>query len=153
MKEYKTPELEVIDQMIEGVYAGSGTIPPETDSVEAPCWRVSIQKDQANAGGYATFRVNGEHTRAVTHISKGIKIQLVANMNVSSAEFENVSAQCSGTSIIITRNQHANAYYSGDNFNSLLKVWPSDGNNLEALDVSVVSWGCDKTENVQGGMD
>lgn len=147
MKEYQTPALVAMDGLIEGVYAASG--------VEGNCWSISVEKIQTDeASGFINFRVVGVHTCSVQHISKGVSFNLLANYNVDSVSFESFDATCQGLLISLSRVNHANAYGSGDNFNTLLTVHPAAGTDYNAFSLTVVpNFVCDKTANVQGGMD
>lgn len=152
---YNKPMLLVNDDLAEGVYAASGADEVVGEgsggsTTSTDCWTVSVNKDQNDAGGYCTFRVAANHSQSVTHISSKTVVTIVFSDTVTSAEFEGFSASVSGNTVTLTRESHANAYYSGDNFNTLLKIWAPN-----YRDISVVSSGitCTHETNVQGGID
>ena len=61
MKNYQKPVLIADDVLSESVYMASG---------DADCWTIAVSKDQADAGGYATFRIQANHATNLQHISK-----------------------------------------------------------------------------------
>lgn len=140
---YMKPLVLSDSDLAEGVYAASGA--STTD-----CWTLNVSKDQSDAGGYCTFRVDARHSQSVTHISTKTVITLVFSDIVTSAEFENFGVSVSGNTVTLTRESHANAYYSGDNFNSLLKIWAP---NYRTINVVSKGISCTHAVNVQGGYD
>lgn len=144
--EYERPLILEIEDVAEGIYAYSGT-PAQNDE----CWTVSVTKDQEDAGGYATFRVRGIHAGAL-HISSKTSICLVFNSPVLNVKFEGFDVVgISGNTVIIERQSLANAYYSTDEFNSLLKVYVQDAADLKTLTCVSAVVTCEKKPNVQGG--
>lgn len=141
---YEKPIVLVNEELAEGVYAASGAASTETSS---ECWTVSVTRDQEDAGGYSTYRVAATHSNSVTHISSKTVVTVEFNGAVTSAEYEGFDVSVSGSTVTLTRESHANAYYSGDNFNSLLKVWPK---GLAVTSSGIV---CTHEVNVQGGFD
>lgn len=142
MKKYERPIVLVNEELAEGVYAASGGA-----EVTSDCWTVNVTKDQEDAGGYSTYRVAATHSNSVTHISTKTVVTVVFDGTVTSAEYEGFDVSVSGNTVTLTRESHANAYYSGDNFNSLLKVWP------KGLSVTSSGISCTHAVNVQGGFD
>lgn len=140
MKNYVKPVVLENEEIFEGVYAASGLLSSE-------CWQPSVVMDQADAGGYSTYRVSASHSGTVEHISSQTTITIIFAGNVTGAEFEGFDASISGSTVILTRQSHANAYKSGDQFNTLLKIWPA---GLGVLDYGIE---CKHEENVQGKYD
>ncbi len=143
MKAYERPIVLVNEELAEGVYAASGA----ATEVSTDCWTVNVNRDQEDAGGYSTYRVAATHSSSVTHISTKTVVTVVFDGTVTSAEYEGFDVSVSGNTVTLTRESHANAYYSGDNFNSLLKVWP------KGLSVTSSGISCTHAVNVQGGFD
>ena len=141
MKAYERPIVLVNEELAEGVYAASGA------EVSTDCWTVDVTRDQEDAGGYSTYRVAATHSNSVTHISTKTVVTVVFDGAVTSAEYEGFDVSVSGNTVTLTRESHANGYYSGDNFNSLLKVWP------KGLSVTSSGINCTHAVNVQGGFD
>lgn len=141
MKNYERPVVLVNEEVAEGVYAASG------GEVSSDCWTVSVTMDQSDAGGYSTYRVAASHSNDVEHISTKTVVTVVFNGTVTSAEYEGFDVSVSGNVVTLTRESHANAYQSGDNFNSLLKIWPA---GLGVTDSGIT---CTHAVNVQGGFD
>ncbi len=150
MKKYEKPVLTANEYLAEGVYAASGSSDTVGEEVSGDCWTVSVTKDQTDAGGYCTFRVAATHSQSVTHISTKTVVTIQFSDAVTSAEFEGFTASVSGTTVTLTRESHANAYYSGDNFNTLLKIW---SDNYKTIDVVSSGITCTHAVNVQGGYD
>ena len=137
------PMLLVNDDLAEGVYAASG-------AVSTDCWTVTVRKDQSDAGGYCTFRVDAHHSNSVAHISTKTVVTIKFNDTVTNAQFEGFGVQFSGDTVTLTRESHANAYYSGDNFNSLLKIWSPSYKTIQAVSYGI---SCTHATNVQGQYD
>lgn len=148
MKDYEQPLVLRTEETAEGVYMASGA--SESISVERECWTLEIRRDQADAGGYATFRVHGVHSNEVTHISTKTTIVAEFSDTVTGAEFEGFEANVSGNRVTLTRESHANAYYSGDNFDTLLKIWSPNYTSILPLSATIT---CTHAVNVQGGYD
>lgn len=139
MKNYEKPIVMINEDMAEGVYAASGD-----------CWTISVVRDQADAGGYSTYRIYADHSTALQHISQATKITVYFSTAISKAEYEDkdVVVTVSGNSVTLSREMHGNSYLSGDNFKSLLKIWTVDGSVPEENPSSTIV--CTKTVNVQG---
>lgn len=131
----------------EGVYAESGASQIVEDTT---CWTINVKPDQTDAGGYSTWRIVANHTPAVVHISTKTVVTILFNDTVTGAEFEGFNASWNGSTVTLTRESHANAYNSGDNFNSLLKIW---GPNFSSMQVISSTITCTHEVNVQGGYD
>ena len=80
MKNYQKPVLIADDVLSESVYMASG---------DADCWTIAVSKDQADAGGYATFRIQANHATNLQHISKATTIVLQFNQPVTEAAYDN----------------------------------------------------------------
>lgn len=139
MKNYQKPVVIADDVLAESVYMASG---------DGDCWTISVSKDQADAGGYATFRVQANHATNLQHISKATTIVIQFNQPVTDVIYEGFVVYPSGNSITGYRESLADSYLSGDNFNSLLKVWTSG--DLASLQCTGATITCSKTVNVQG---
>lgn len=139
MKSYVKPMVVANDVLAESVYMASG---------DGDCWTISVRKDQDNAGGYATFRVQADHHKNLQHISKATTIVVQFNQPVTAAQYEGFTITVSGNTITGYREQLGDSYLSGDNFNSLLKIW-TDG-APETLQCTGATITCSKTVNVQG---
>ena len=144
MKKYERPDAIVIDEVSEGVYAASGA------TNVGNCWTLKVQSDQKWNGNGHTFRLIGKHSDSVEHISTCTTMVITFNMPVQVVECE-FEATASGETVTVKREQHANAYQSGDNFNSLLVV-KSTGDQALTESINCVSStiSCTKTANVQG---
>lgn len=143
MKAYVKPVILVNDELTEGVYAASG-------AASSDCWTVTVTKDQDDAGGYCTFRVAAQHSNSAQHISSKTVVTVVFDKVITNAEFEGFEASVSGNTATLTRESHANAYASGDNFNSLLKVWADEYKTLGVVSSGIT---CTHQTNVQGVYD
>lgn len=153
MKNYESPVVLQYEDLAEGIYAASGVAESEGGyESESNCWSIDIQPSQSDAGGYCTFRVQANHSTAAQHISSETKITIVFSRPVSSVEFEGFSAQVNGATVILTRASHGNSYGSGDNFNSLLKVW-TDNEDYKTLTTTYYTIECTKQVNVHGIID
>ncbi|MCR5451387.1 MAG: hypothetical protein K6F00_02030 [Lachnospiraceae bacterium] len=137
MKNYESPIVLQNNDLAEGVFAASGS---------SKCWSIEVKKDQDDAGGYCTFRVIARHGN-VQHISVKTVMHITFDKVVTSAEFEGFTADANGNEVILTRESHANAYGSGDNFNSLLKIHSPEYKTIQVVSSTIV---CEKTANVQG---
>ena len=142
---YNKPVILTNDDMAEGVFAASG-------NTSTDCWTVTVTKDQTDAGGYCTFRVDGKHNKSMEHISTKTVVKIVFSDTVTNAEFEGFGFEVSanGNTVTLTRESHANAYNSGDNFNSLLKIWSPTYQTITATSYGIT---CTHAVNVQGGYD
>ena len=139
MKNYQKPVLIADDVLSESVYMASG---------DADCWTIAVSKDQADAGGYATFRIQANHATNLQHISKATTIVLQFNQPVTEAVYEGFAITVIGNTITGYRESLADSYLSGDNFNSLLKIWTSG--DLASLQCTGATISCTKAVNVQG---
>ena len=149
MKNYESPVVLEYEDLAEGIYAASGA--SEIISEDEPeCWTINVTKDQPDAGGYSTFRVEARHSTAAQHISQKTVMTIVFTKTITSVEFEGFDVQVSGVTAILTREAHGNSYGSGDNFNSLMKVWAPDLDGLEAASYTIT---CAHKVNVQGIYD
>lgn len=146
MKNYEKPVVLVNEELAEGVYAASGAVATTTET-SSECWTVTVTRDQEDAGGYSTYRVSALHSNEVVHISSKTVVTVVFDGTVTAAKFEGFEASISGNTVTLTRESHANGYRSGDNFNSLLQIWP------KGLAVSSSGIVCTHEVNVQGGFD
>lgn len=157
MKNYERPMIIDFEDASEGIYAASGFMnAPEngTDPTDTRrCWTLSVSKDQADAGGCATFRLAGTHPAAL-HISTKTYLTVTFNNEISNVEFEGFTVvSVVGCTATLERPAHANAYTSGDQFNSLLKAYPVTGGDCKSLECVGSSISCEATANVQGGYD
>lgn len=151
MEKYERPMIINFEDATEGIYAASGA--EDGGTAESKCWTISVTKSQADAGGYARFRLYGEHLNTV-HISLKSYITVTFNKPISEARFEGFDVTgISGCTVSLERVNHANAYVTKDIFDSDLSVWPVTASDLPELDSVVATISCEGTENVQGGND
>jgi len=143
MKGYVKPVVLATEDTSEGIYTASGV-------VDSDCWTVDVTKDQDDAGGYSTFRVAARHSDSAEHISSKTVVEVVFDQTVTGAEFEGFGAEASGNMVTLTRESHANAYQSGDNFNSLLKIWSPEYKTIQVVSAGI---SCTHEVNVQGKYD
>lgn len=140
-KEYCCPDVIVNDSISEGVYAASGDV---------ECWTIDVTLAQADAGGYANFRVSAKHNPGGRHISSQTEFTVTFNKNITNAYCEGNAISVAGNVVKVTRELHGNAYGNGDNFNVLLNVYADDLAGLAVVDKSIV---CTHKTNVQGEYD
>lgn len=143
MVKYEKPMVVLNEELAEGIYTASG-------AVSGDCWTVSVTPSQSDAGGYSTFRVAAVHSTSVQHISTKTVVTILFSDTVTSAEYEGFTASVSGSTVTLTRESHANAYGSGDNFNSLLKIWAPNYSTISVINAEI---SCTHAENVQGVID
>ena len=167
MKNYVKPVVLENDEIFEGVYAASGAFDDETNEGNPPdenvveddgdCWIVTVVPEaradlDGGVGGYKNFRVKAIHPDTVAHISTASKIVITFSSNIEAVVWEHGESSCDfdGNTVTITREYHANAYYSGDQYDSLLKVRAATDELTLALtcDATIT---CTKIPNVQGG--
>ena len=72
------------------------------------------------------------------------------NQPITSANFESFGVSVNGCTVVLTREQHGNAYNCNDNYSSLLKVYCDDPDGLAVISATI---SCTKAPNVQGGYD
>lgn len=156
MKEFVAPVVLEIEDLAEGVYAASGfnetdiPVAPSQPDVTSDCWTINVYRDQQEAGGYSTWRVDCRHSHAVQHISSCTRIFINFNGPVTAAQLEGYVSEISGNTVYLTRASHANAYKAGDNFNCLLKIWADDYRNIALINYGI---DCTHQTNVQGYFD
>lgn len=168
MKNYVKPVVLENDEIFEGVYAASGAFddvpegenPPAGENVvvdDGDCWTVTVVPEvradlDGGSGGYKNFRVQAIHPDTVAHISTASKVVITFSSDITAVVWEHGESSCDfdGNTVTITREYHANAYYSGDQYNSLLKVRAETDELTLALtcDATIT---CTKIPNVQGG--
>ena len=157
MKGYIKPLVLELDDLAEGIYAASGENGEGGEGGEhssqviegGDCWSIKVDKDQDDAGGYATFRVTATHSTSLQHVSRGTTFEVMFTDNVTNAEFEGFDVQCNGTqTVVFSRPAHGNSYLSGDNFNSLMKIWSPNYKTIQAVGAMMTN--CIKEVNVQG---
>ena len=148
MKKYESPVILENEDLAEGIYANSGANPSGPD--EPQCWTVSVNKEQVVPHEkYANFRVTANHG-SVQHISTASTVTIVFNQTITSANFESFGVSVNGCTVVLTREQHGNAYNCNDNYSSLLKVYCDDPDGLAVISATI---SCTKAPNVQGGYD
>ena len=141
MKKYNKPIIVSDNILSESIYMASG---------DGDCWSVFVKKDQDDAGGYATFRIQANHANNLQHLSKATTVVLQFNQPITNAIYENFNVSVNGNTLVCYRESLADSYLSGDNFNSLLKVWSNDCNSLQCVSATI---SCTKSVNVQGNID
>ena len=60
------------------------------------------------------------------HISTASTVTIVFNLPITSAYFEGFGVSVNGCTVVLTREQHGNAYNSNDQYDTLLKVYCED---------------------------
>ena len=153
--DYEQPIVQVSDDAAEAVYAsGSGSLPGDlTPGVhqivaDGDCWSIEVTKDQSVANeGWCTFRVIANHSRQGQHLSNATTITVTFNQTISSADFEGFGTTVNGSVVVGTRNLLGDSYGSGDNYNSLLKIWCADPAGCQPVSYEIK---CSKSVNVQG---
>ena len=156
---YEKPIVMIEDDAVEMVYAtGSGSegaklpddlTPGEHQHVDAgDCWSVTLNKDQTVAHeGWCTFRVIANHSRSGEHLSTKTTVTVTFNQTITNARFEGFVATANGSTVVLERESLGDSYKSGDNFNTLLKVWCAEPSTCEPVEYDIK---CTKTVNVQG---
>ncbi len=140
MKKYEKPVVMINEELAEGVYAASG------------CWTIRTEfGNRVTSDGYTNFRVIADHNSTL-HISTATEIVIPFTGNVSSPVFDGGSfeATASGTTVILTRKNHANSEGSPDGFNSNLAVTCDE--STMPID-ELITFKCSKEVSVNGGMD
>ncbi|MBR1771556.1 MAG: hypothetical protein IJ747_05960 [Lachnospiraceae bacterium] len=146
MKNYESPVVLQFEDLAEGVYAASGSVEKEDE-----CWTVTVKKEQVIAHEcIAKFRVIANHPGTV-HISTKSTVTVVFSKNVESAYFDAGTTTVNGSTVIIERESHANAYGVADNYNSNLEIHLSSSEDAQEVDVVSSMITCTKAPNVQGG--
>lgn len=128
-----TPEPTMVTGNTEPVEGGAGE-----------CWTIGVNRDQEDAGGYSTYRLQCNHLTNQQHLSVKTRCVLTFSGDVTNAKFEGFNAEWSGSTVVLTRESLGDSYLSGDNYNSLLQIWPK---GLECTSSTIY---CTHTVNVQG---
>lgn len=146
MAEYKKPVAMAATGAAEGVFAASG------DATSTDCWTVSARSVQDWNGSHNVFEVSARHSEGVTHITTQVVYTLVFNSDLTDA-YSEFPCTFSGNTVVVTRDLHANGYYSGDSVT--FKVWAkaADEATTKALGCTSISYVCRHETNVQGGID
>ena len=150
MGEYIKPLVFELEDIAEGIYAASGdSIENNHTESQDECWTINITKEQVIAHeNIAKFRVHATHPNAV-HISTASTITVMFNDIVRSARFEGFDVEIIGTTVILKRQSHANAYTSLDQYDSLLEITCDNPDTVTAISYTIE---CTKDYNVQGGI-
>ena len=174
MKNYVKPVVLENDEIFEGVYAASGAFdggeppvpgenpstpeggnPPTGEGEEGGiCWTVEVTPEREDlAGSFKNFRMIANHPNDVLHISTASTVVVTFSDTIVEAYSEFPCSTDGGCTVTVTRTYHANAYNSGDNYNSLLQVRAATDAATKDLYVVSATIDCTKTPNVQGGWD
>ena len=134
----------------ECIYAACGdSIENNHTESQDECWTINITKEQVIAHeNIAKFRVHATHPNAV-HISTASTITVMFNDIVRSARFEGFDVEIIGTTVILKRQSHANAYTSLDQYDSLLEITCDNPDTVTAISYTIE---CTKDYNVQVGI-
>lgn len=161
MREYISPLVIENDMLAEAIYAASGvdipgegpTPTPEKNYDRDPeCWTITPERTQVVAHeGYAIFRVQCNHSDQVVHHSDMTEVVLSFNKEIVKAEYEGNEVQVNGCTVVGFRRLLGDSYGSGDNFNSMFRVWTNEG--AEDLRCTGAQIFCKHGVNVQGGFD
>lgn len=141
---YNKPLILVNDDLAEGVYADSGS---STD-----CWDVDGYSVQDWNGSHHVFEISAFHHTDVTHITTQVVYTITFSQALTNA-YSEFDCSYSGNTVVVTRDLHANGYYSGDSVT--FKVWAqaADEGSTKALTLTGISYVCRHETNVQGGLD
>ncbi len=144
MKEYEKPTVIATEELSEGIYMASGSVPD--------CWTVFCDSVQDWDGSSHIFEVRGSHSNDVQHISSKTTVVLTFDKMITNARSE-FPCSFSGNTVTIERELLANAYLSGDKIT--YKVWVSCGNEAETKSVACINAKitCTHKTNVQGEYD
>jgi len=143
MKEYVRPIVLENEDLAEGVYAASGD-----------CWSVSAKSVQEWNGSAHEFEVSAVHSTGLEHISGAFTVRLTFNDTLTDAASDGGSCSCSGNTVTVTRENHANAYGSGDRVTFKVRVVCANEAATRAVSCSSATCiDCDHQTNVQGGYD
>lgn len=150
MKAYEKPIILENEDMAEGIYAASGE---KNFDYDTECWTINAQIEQRNTNPYDPFcriRIKCEHPTGLQHISSQQTIVLVFNQNITGGMFDEGSFNANGTTVTMVRDRLGDAYNSGDQFNTGMRVVCDDP---AALDIVAQTIACTHTVNVQGNFD
>lgn len=139
---YERPNIYLVDDCFEGVYAASGA--EGTD-----CWTVVPVSVQEWNGSHHVFEIHCQHSNTVEHISAATTVTLTFDQPVADA-YSEFPCTYSGNTVTIIRELHANAYQSGDHMT--YKVWIKGADEIATKGIACVGAAivCTKTVNVQG---
>lgn len=123
MKKFETPIIVDVEDMAEGVYAASGSLPEEDDFYEPPtggeqgCWQFECKWTGHNNGGHSVCHVQGTHCG--DHSGNTLRMEFLTNFPIK--EVKNASgltiSEVGAFSFVLTRNNHFNSNESiGFNF-------------------------------------
>ena len=139
---YRKPIITLVDEMMEGVYAESGS----------NCWTGYIIPGQDYVDGDHLFRIDATHSNSVEHIYDNVTISLYFNHPITKLRSENGwTCNTNGNYATVTRVNHGNGYSSGDHVNFC--IWASTGDEAttKSLICEIKGFVCGKQTNVQGG--
>lgn len=144
-KTYVSPEAFVSNEVMEGVYMASG-------ASTSDCWNVSGKSVQDWNGSHNVFEISAKHSSDVEHITSKVIYKITFNHPIVDAysEFE---SYFNGSTVVVTRNLHANGYKSGDAVT--FKVWAkaNDEATTKSLAITNIDYKCEHSVNVQGKYD
>lgn len=125
---FEKPEIKIINETSEGVFAASGA--------GDGCWSISVSSTQAETNWH-TFRVDLRHN--ADHSSSATTVTLTFSAAIQSAEAQGFSCSVSGSTVTVTRVNHANGT---DNANYEVKVVASDPSLTKGLTCTSYSVSC-----------
>ncbi len=147
MSDYRKPVAMAATGAAEGVFAASGDGSSSTD-----CWTVSGRSVQDWNGSHNVFEIAAHHSTEVTHITTQVVYTITFSSPIKDA-FSEFDCTFSGNTAVVTRDLHANGYYSGDSVT--FKVWAqaADEAATKSLAITGISYVCRHETNVQGNID
>lgn len=150
MKNYEKPVVLETEELAEGVYAASGGVAGASTSTD--CWTVDAVSVQDWDGANHIFEIRCRHSNSVQHISSNTDVTLTFSNLVVDARSE-FPCTFSGSTVVVSRTLHANAYNSGDNMTYKVWVRSSDEATTKAISCTGATITCTHQMNVQGVID
>ncbi len=153
MKNYESPVVVATEELAEGVYAASGAVAGANTSTD--CWTVEAVSVQDWNGWAHVFEVRCKHSTAVQHISSETEVTLTMSnlVTYACAETDGFETTYSGSTIVVKRPLHANAYNSGDSVTYKVMVQCADEGTTKGISCTKSTIKCTHKTNVQGVLD
>ena len=153
MPKYEKPIAISNEDFAENVFMASGGVSADGSS-STDCWTVGGRSVQDWNGSHNVFEMSAKHSTSVTHITTKVVFTYTFSNTITDAYSEGGNGvEFSGNTVTVTRNLHANGYYSGDGVT--FKVWAKsiDEASTKALALTGITYVCRHETNVQGGND
>lgn len=145
---YEKPVVLGSDDLAEGVFAASGG----GGNSSTDCWTVGGRSVQDWNGSHNVFEMSATHSKAVTHITSKVVYTYTFSQPIVNA-YSEFDSGFSGNTVTVTRDRHANGYYSGDDVTFKVWVQCADEATTKAVTLTGISYVCYHEVNVQGGYD